>query len=375
MNHPPKGIALTVILSSVIALSAFLYFRSATEPTTKSLPSGSILQKTTLIAGGCFWSVERDFDKLVGVIDVKTGYAGGTTDNPTYGNYVKGGHREVVEVTYDPKKVSYSELVEFAIKHSDPTDASGSFFDRGIEYAPAVYFENKVEMAEARRIISQIDGMGIYQKPIVTMVIPMTTFWPAEDYHQDYAKKNPFRYEAYRRSSGRSAFIEKYWGDMEMNINDVIADQSWTTFTKPPDGDLKKSLSQIQYHVTQEEGTEVPFTGEYDSNKAEGIYVDIVSGEPLFSSSDKYDSETGWPSFIKPIDDQAVIEIKEDSLFSPRTEIRSKYADSHLGHVFDDGPVERGGKRYCMNSAALRFIPLSEMAKKGYGKYINAVVR
>jgi peptide methionine sulfoxide reductase msrA/msrB len=355
-----------------------------TETTVTEKPSTnldtSIVTKTVVLAGGCFWSVERDLEKVPGVISVIVGYAGGTTDNPTYENHVKGGHREVVEVTYDANRVTYENLVESVTKHSDPTDARGSFYDRGFEYAPVVYYETRDEKRAAEEVLAKIEGMKIYPKPIVTLVVPRSKFWPAEEYHQDYAKKNPIQYNAYREASGRSAFIKKYWGGNEdifftkgaaMNTKPETKKVNWESYTKPADVELQKILTPLQYKVTQEDGTEPPYSNEYDTNKAEGIYVDIVSGEPLFSSKDKFDSGTGWPSFVKPITPEAVVYVEENVLFLPRTEVRSKYADSHLGHVFDDGPSERGGKRYCMNGAALRFIPKEDMGKEGYGKYVG----
>lgn len=355
-------------------------------------PSGTT--KTALFAGGCFWCTESDIEKVVGVISATSGYAGGTTDNPTYENYAAGGHREVVEVLYDPSRVSYANLVENIIKHGDPTDPAGSFQDRGEEYAPAIYFETKEEESAARDVITRIDEVKIYEKPLTIIVIPRVAFWPAEEYHQDYAKKNPIRYNYYRSGSGRDAFIKKHWGDGAglFTASAVVAKRpvkvektdeesrgkrftarSWDAFVKPSEAMLRAKLTPLQYEVTQEEGTEKPFANEYDKNTGEGIYVDIVSGEPLFFSKDKYDSGTGWPSFVKPISLDVVTLKEDDTLFFSRTEVRSRYADSHIGHVFDDGPVERGGKRYCMNSAALRFVPKATMEQEGYGYLLSEV--
>lgn len=333
---------------------------------TNNLESGN--NKTALLAGGCFWCVEADLEKLPGVVNVVSGYAGGTTENPTYENYASGGHREVVEVTYDPQVVKYEQLVEYAIKHSDPTDANGSFGDRGKEYAPAIYFENADEEQKAQNIIEKIDDSGVYEKPLAVVVLPRPeSFYPAEAYHQDYYKNNPVRYRYYRSGSGRDTFIEKHWG------NNVWpeGDSPWKNFKKPTDGVLKDTLTDIQYKVTQKDGTERAFDNEYDANKEAGIYVDIVSGEPLFSSLDKYDSSTGWPSFTKPLEAEHIVTHDDWSLLGKRTEVRSRYADSHLGHVFNDGPVDRGGLRYCMNSAALRFIPKDKLEEEGYSEYVK----
>lgn len=335
--------------------------------------------KTALLANGCFWCAEHDLEEVVGVIDVVSGYAGGETENPTYENYTDGGHREVVFVTYDANQVSFANLAESVIKHGDPTDSAGSFNDRGAQYAPAIYYETEAEKADARLVIDGIDALKVFDKPLSLVVISRVKFWSAEEYHQDYAKKNPLRYGYYRSGSGRNAFIEKYWGNKanEFTVSahlKSVSRGSWEGFIKPPEEKLRTLLTPLQYAVTQEDATESPFNNLYDKNEADGIYVDIVSGEPLFSSVDKYDSKTGWPSFVRPINDSAVV-LKEDKhLFSTRVEVRSRYGDNHLGHVFPDGPIDRGGKRYCMNSAALRFVPKADMEKEGYGEYLTGSV-
>lgn len=352
---------------------------TTTVPTTPNVIPQST-EKLALLANGCFWCVEHDLEEVVGVSKVVSGYAGGNGDNPTYENYVALGYKEVVLVTYDPSKVSYANLVEHIIKHGDPTDASGSFNDRGLQYAPAIYYENDAEKAEARRVITAIDAMKVFPDPLPLVLLPTTKFWPAEEYHQDFAKKNPLKYGYYRTGSGRTTFIEKTWGnraskfevpsaapDIIKSTTPVYTAGSWKDFVKPDDAVLRNTLTSMQYDVTQKDGTESPFKNEYDKNYEEGIYVDIVSGEPLYFSKDKYDSGTGWPSFVKPISDEVVVLKEDNGLFVKRTEVRSRYADSHLGHVFDDGPKDRGGKRYCMNSASMRFISKADMEKEGYG--------
>jgi len=338
-----------------------------------------------VLAGGCFWCVEADFEKLPGVLDVVSGYGGGKGENPNYNNYAELGHREVVEITYDPARVDYPTLVEYLIRHSDPTDPDGSFNDRGPQYAPAVYYADEKEKAEALSVIKKIDERKIFARPLALHVLPREKFWPAEAYHQDYARKNPIRYKYYRRGSGRDAFIQKYWGgnvfpeDTEALRREQAAavlaaqDGSWKNYVKPSREELQKMLIPLQYKVTQEEGTEKPFDNLYDANQAEGLYVDVLSGEPLFSSVDKYDSGTGWPSFVRPIFRGAVVEKEDRGFFTTRVEIRSKYGDNHIGHVFPDGPADRGGLRYCMNSAALRFVPKAELEKAGYGAYIKDI--
>ncbi len=352
------------------------------------IPNTNEALATALFANGCFWCVEHDLEKVPGVMSVVSGYAGGTGENPTYENYHDSGHREVVEVTYDPQVVSYGNLVEHIIKHGDPTDAEGSFYDRGIYYAPAIYYKTADERVVAEAIIKVVDTLKVFKEPLPLVVLEAVPFWPAEEYHQDYAKKNPIRYNYYRAGSGRTKYIESIWGSEvntftisnSLNKPKVMTDKkaqftvdSWNDFVKPSEAELRTSLSSLSYQVTQEEGTERAGTSAYDKNYEEGIYVDIVSGEPLFLSRDKYDSGTGWPSFVKPISDEVVTLRVDTRLFSTRTEVRSRYADSHLGHVFPDGPADRGGMRYCMNGAALRFISKADMEKDGYGYLLSLV--
>lgn len=382
-----------LIISAVIVVGLGVIYLGLVNKESKSSSSKEAVEETVvlgsesgttakaILAGGCFWCVEADLQKYTGVIEVVSGYAGGTGENPTYKDYAKRGFREVVEVTYDPTKVSYSNLVEYVIRHSDATDAEGSFNDRGREYSSAAYYNSPQEKLAAETVVKAIDAKNVYKKPLSLYILPAVQFWTAEEYHQDYAEKNPLRYSYYRTGSGRDTFITKHWGTDTIptptptlnTMSKVNTQNSWRDFVKPTDADLRAKLTPIQYKVTQEEGTESPFSNEYDKNYSAGIYVDIVSGEPLYSSKDKFDSGTGWPSFVKPISPGAVIEKVDKGFFTTRTEIRSVIADSHIGHVFDDGPQDRGGKRYCMNSAAMRFIPKAEMDKLGYGDYLSMV--
>ncbi len=345
-------------------------------------------------AGGCFWCMESPYLKVTGVLEVLPGYSGGHVDNPSYEDVSGGetGHAEVVNIKYDATKVSYSTLLEVYWRSIDPTDAGGQFADRGSQYRPVIFYHNAEQKRLAEESLEQLNKSHKFSKPAAVEITPFKAFFVAEEYHRNYGEKNPLRYHAYRTGSGRAGFIEKNWQiDLpkapEIPVtseNDGIEDaaapgsakqagsvstaSAGKEYSRPPDAELKQKLSPIQFGVTQQCGTEPPFHNEFWDNHREGIYVDIVSGEPLFSSKDKFNSGTGWPSFTRPLEAENIANAADKSLGMERMEVRSKHGNSHLGHLFDDGPRPTG-MRYCINSASLRFIPKEKLVQEGYGKY------
>ena len=303
-------------------------------------------------AGGCFWCMVSPFEEQPGVYGIVSGYTGGHKENPTYEEVCSDttGHYEAVQITFNPDVMPYETLLEQYWQQIDPTDPGGQFNDRGQSYRTAIFYHNEKQQRLAEESKQALAESGRFQKEIVTEILPAAPFYVAEEKHQQYHRKNPFHYNLYKEGSGRARFIRENWKKVKS------------------DEQLRNELTELQYEVTRNNATEPPFDNEYWDNKEDGIYVDIITGEPLFSSLDQYDAGCGWPSFTKPLQRMELEEKLDTSYGMRRIEVRAKTSDSHLGHVFDDGP-RPDGARYCINSAALRFIPKEKLADEGYGQY------
>ncbi|MDR2075404.1 MAG: peptide-methionine (R)-S-oxide reductase MsrB [Desulfovibrio sp.] len=351
-------------------LQASLFLLAALLPAAHASPEGSeknegmskmeqrgnqVNLRDVYFAGGCFWGVEEYFSRIPGVVDVTAGYANGTTENPSYEQVCSGktGHAEAVHIIYDPQMVSLKILAEQFFKIIDPVSVNRQGNDRGIQYRTGMYYVRSEDRAILESVMDK--ARKDYAGPLAVELLPLEQYFSAEEYHQDYLKKNPGGYCHISFDSLKDLGSEKKG----------LVDPG--RYSKPSDAELQQRLRPEEYYVTQTAGTERAFSGKFLDHKEPGIYVDVVTGEPLFSSADKFDSDCGWPSFTKPIEPEVVAEHADNSYGLKRIEVKSRVGDSHLGHVFQDGPRDKGGLRYCINSAALRFIPFEEMDRQGYG--------
>jgi len=320
-------------------------------------------------AGGCFWCLEADFLHLPGILSVTSGYTGGDEPNPTYDEVCTGdtGHYEAVQARFDPDLVSYRALADWFLRRIDPTNNGGQFCDHGAQYRTAMFFHDEDQEREAAAAIAELEDLRLLPRPVATEVLPAGPFYKAEAHHQGYSRTNARRYQLYRMGCGRDATLARLWG--KESADPLFGYAPRLAKATPPEAELRRRLSPEAYHILREDGTEPPFKNAYFDEHRPGIYVDAVNGAPLFSSLDKYDSGTGWPSFTRTLMPGNIVTRMDKKLLMPRTEARAWHSGSHLGHVFDDGPRERGGQRWCLNSAALRFVPLGELAEAGYGRY------
>lgn len=309
------------------------------------------------LAGGCFWGVEEYFSRVPGVFDVTSGYANGTSESPSYHDVLNNsGHAETVHVKYDANITDLDTLLNYYFRVIEPTSMNKQGNDVGVQYRTGIYYQNEEDLEVIQAVVFR--EQKEHSDQIVTEVLPLEHYFLAEEYHQDYLQKNP------------NGYCHIDFGVLE---EESVIKVNPTYYSKPSDEELKELLTDAQYQVTQLNATDRAFSNEYDDNHEPGLYVDVVTGEPLFTSTDKYDSGCGWPSFVKPIDPDVVVELEDTSFGMVRVEVRSRVGDSHLGHVFPDGPKDRGGLRYCINSSSIKFIHLDDMNEQGYTKFIPLI--
>ena len=320
-----------------------------------------------VLAGGCFWCTEAVFQAVKGVEGAVSGYTGGAADTAIYEQVGKGntGHAEAVQITYDPAQINLGKILQifFSVAH-DPTQINRQGHDVGTQYRSAVFVKDDAQRDYVAKYIDELTAAKSFDKPIATKIEPLTAFYEAEKYHQNYAEQNPDNSYILSTAAPKVDKLKVAYPDLDKTKEKDV--QGAADFFADP----KSKLTKMQCHVTQEDGTEPAFNNAYWNNHDDGIYVDVISGEPLFSSTDKFDSGSGWPSFTRPIDENYIQEKKDNRYGMSRVEVRSNKADSHLGHVFEDGPKDKGGLRYCINSAAMRFVPKADLEKEGYGKYL-----
>ena len=350
MRKIRRGIAL--LLAALLLATAALAEEPMTGITEESMESGNIIY----LAGGCFWGLEKLMQSIPGVTDAVSGYANGAGEaGANYSAVCAGGtgFRETVQVTYDPGLVSLDALLLAYFYVVDPTVENRQGNDVGSQYQTGVYYTDDASKETVERIAALERGR---RETFAVEIGPLVNFFPAEEYHQDYLDKNPNGYCHIPRAE-----IELF-SQMKIDPGD---------YKKPAAEAIGDRLTDEQYRVTQEGATESPFQNEFWDQFEKGIYVDVVTGEPLFSSADKFESGCGWPAFSKPIEEPAVVELPDDSHGMHRTEVRSRAGDSHLGHVFTGDRESPNGVRYCINSASLRFVPYEKMEQEGYGGLLS----
>lgn len=375
-----KSRTMWTLLVAGIVVAAMLCFQRfiQTERGAYSMQNNTptITDTTNLheiyLAGGCFWGTEGFLKKLPGVTNTQVGYANGLTENPTYEEVCRKdtGFAETVHVQYDTAVITTEQLLKGYFLTVDPTLINRQGGDIGSQYRTGIYYTDEADVPIIETVLAQVQKG--YTNKIVTEVTPLVNYYPAEDYHQDYLDKNPNGYcHVDLGQADQFAAQEGLENKPKTagNIADAIAEKGYTV---PSQEELQQKLTDLQYRVTQNAATEPPHKNEYDQQFDKGIYVDIVTGEPLFTSLDKFDAGCGWPSFSKPLTEEVVTQHSDTAYGMSRVEVRSKTGDSHLGHVFEDGPQESGGLRYCINSASLRFIPYEALETEGYG-YLKQV--